>query len=54
MTTSAFERDRVRDPQLRRNGIEVLRVTGARIDRAGMAVVADIVYELGRRSARAA
>jgi hypothetical protein len=50
-TTSAFEKDRVRDPELRRKGIEVLRFTDRRVDRDGARCVADIVYELGRRAA---
>jgi very-short-patch-repair endonuclease len=50
-TRSAFEKDRRRDPELRRKGVEVMRFTDNRIDRAGARVVAEIVYELGRRAA---
>jgi very-short-patch-repair endonuclease len=50
-TRAAFEKDRERDPTLRRKGVEVMRFTRSRIDRAGVRCVAEIVYELGRRAA---
>ena len=51
---AAFERDRLRQEDLKLVGVEMTRVTGARMEREPMAVAARLATLLGRRRAELA
>jgi len=46
---AAFERDRLRQEDLKLKGVEMIRVTGARLDREPQAIVERVVAHLKRR-----
>ncbi len=48
-TREAFERDRLRQEDLKLIGIEMIRVTGARLDREPQEVIERVATLVGRR-----
>ena len=46
---AAFERDRLRQEDLKLKGVEMIRVTGPRLDHEPAAIVARVAAHLGQR-----